>query len=235
MRMRVSLIVSCAATAFFLGAFPAGAADLPPEPPIFEEPPAYYPPPPLFEVAERSCMYVRVDGGYSFNERPKVSKHHGIAFGENVDDSWFVEGGLGCRITPYLRADITVGYRTGMRLSTDFNDLDADFSAVTGMVNAYWDIATFGAFTPYVGVGLGASANILSDVNLPVGQEGNTRIDFAYSLMAGFSYDINERLTLDAGYRYIDLGTAKASGADPIKYANVISHDVRVGLRYNFE
>lgn len=231
MRMRVSLFVSCAAAALCLGALPAIAADiLPPEPPLYEPPP-----PPVFEVAERSCMYVRVDGGYSFNERPEVAKNHGIAFGEQKDDSWFVEGGLGCRITPYFRADVTIGYRDGQHLSTSFNDLDADFSAVTGMVNAYWDIANFGGITPYVGVGLGASANRLSDINLPVGQSSNTRIDFAYALMAGVSVDLSERVTLDAGYRYIDLGSARAKGADPIKVKNLDSHDIRVGLRYNFE
>lgn len=231
MRMRKSLLVSCAAAALSLGALPAFAADmLPPEPPLYDPPP-----PPVFEVAERSCAYVRVDGGYSFNDRPEVTKNHGIAFGEEKDDSWFIEGGVGCRVTPYFRADVTIGYRDGQHLSTSFNDLDADFSAVTGMVNGYWDIADFGGITPYVGAGIGATANTLSDINLPVGQSSNTRIDFAWALMAGVTVDLTERVSLDAGYRYIDLGSARAKGADPIKVKNLDSHDIRVGLRYNFE
>ena len=173
------------------------------------------------------------------NRRIFADQLHGRAGVEHVkaavSAAHLVEGGLGCRITPYFRADITVGYRDGMHLSTSFNDLDADFSAVTGMVNGYWDIANFGGFTPYVGIGLGVSANTLSDVNLPVGQRSNTVFDFAYALMAGFSYDVSDRVTFDAGYRYIELGAARADGDDPIRYQNVNSHDVRVGLRYNFE
>jgi opacity protein-like surface antigen len=180
-------------------------------------------------------MYVRVDGGYTFNDEPDVTKNHGIAFGENQDEGWFAEGGIGCRVTPYFRTEVTVGYRGGIHLDTDFNDLDADFSAVTGMVNAYWDITHFNGITPYVGVGIGASLNTLSDVNLPVGQSGNSKLDFAYALMAGVSYDVSERLTFDVAYRYIDLGNAIAQAADPIKYSNAQFHDIKVGLRYNFE
>src|SRR5690606_28302338 len=95
MRMRASMFIGCAVAALGFGALPASAADLlPPEPPFYE------PPPPAFEMAESSCLYVRGDGGYSFNERPSVTKNHGIAFGEDKDDSWVVDAGLRSYITP---------------------------------------------------------------------------------------------------------------------------------------
>lgn len=228
MRVRAKLISGCAATAMMLmSAGQAVAADLPPEPPVLI-------PPPEVEVARPSCLYVRVDGGYSWHDEPEVTKNHGIAFGEQDDETWFVEGGIGCQVTPYFRADIRVGYRDDIQLETKFNDLDAKLEAYTAMVSGYWDITKWNGFTPYVGAGIGVSYNNLHDINLPAAQNSNGRVDFAYQLMAGVSYDITPNLTVDAGYRYIDLGKAKAKGADPIKVDNLESHDFRVGLRYNF-
>lgn len=201
---------------------------MPPEPPLYEPPP-----PPLFEVAEKSCVYVRVDGGYGISETPHIA--HSMSFNANEDESWFVEGGLGCRVTPYLRADVTIGYRDGMHLEDKGNTLDANFSAVTGMVNAYWDIAHVNGITPYVGAGIGLTANILSGIGRPMFQSGNTTYDFAYALMAGVSYDVSERVTVDAGYRFVDLGSAEASGGNSIRYESAKFHDFRIGLRYNFE
>ncbi len=226
MRMGAKLIMSCMAAGLFLGAGQAVAADLPPEPPILVPPPV--------DVAEPSCLYVRVDGGYAFNDKPQVSKTHGIAFGEDMDESWFAEAGVGCQVTPYFRADITVGYRDGAEMYTKFNDLDAEFTAYTGMVNLYWDIANFGGITPYVGVGAGLTLNELSNINLPVGQSKNTRTEFAYALMAGVSVAVSDNLSVDAGYRYIDLGQARGKGADPLRVKNLQSHDVKVGIRYHF-
>lgn len=227
MRVRARLTSCCAATALLMGAGQAVAADLPPEPPILV-------PPPVVEVAEPSCLYVRVDGGYAWHEEPEVTKNHGIAFGEQDDETWFVEAGVGCQVTPYFRADLTVGYRDDIQLETKFNDLDAQLESYTAMVNGYWDIVNVNGFTPYVGAGIGVAYNNLHDINLPVNQSSNGRADFAYQLMAGVSYDFSPNLTVDAGYRYIDLGKAKAKGPDPIKVTNLESHDFRIGLRYNF-
>lgn len=227
MRMRTTMKQACVAAALFLGAGQAFAADMPPEPPILV-------PPPVVDVAEPSCIYVRVDGGYSFNDNPKVSKNHSAAFGEDMDDSWFADAGVGCQVTPYFRADITVGVRDGATMDTPFNDLDAEFTAYTGMVNAYWDIANLGGVTPYVGVGAGLTLNNLHDINLPTGQRNNTRADFAWAVMAGVQVELSDNVSLDAGYRYIDLGKAKAKGNDPIVVKDLVSHDVRVGIRYNF-
>lgn len=230
MRMRTSLLAGCAAAILSLGALPAVAADvLPPEPSLYEPPP-----PPVFEVAERSCLYARVDGGYSFNDRPSVTTHS-LTFEEDVDDSWFVEGGFGCRITPYFRADVTVSYRDSHNFSDEAGTLDADVMSVTGMVNGYWDIANFNGITPYVGAGVGVSANTIDNVSLPAGLSTNTIYDFAYALMAGVSFDVSDRLTVDAGYRFTELGAARSDGGDRIRYHNINAHDIRVGLRYNFE
>ena len=68
---------------------------------------------------------------------------------------------------------------------------------------------------------------------------------FAWSLMAGFSYSINQNLALDVGYRFLDItdGTAlpnyranpSSLGIGSIDYSDFYSHQVRVGFRYTID
>lgn len=225
MNVRARLTSCCAATALLMGAGQAVAADYPAEPPI-------YVPPPQVELAEPSCLYVRVDGGYSWHDEPDVVKNHSISFNQKEDETWFAEAGVGCQVTPYLRADVTVGYRDDLDLKNEFGDLDAKVNSYTAMVNGYWDIANVGGFTPYVGAGVGVAYNELHSIVLPTGFKSKGRADFAYQVMAGVSYDLSHNLTVDAGYRFIDLGKAKSRG---LEVSNLESHDVRIGLRYNFD
>ena len=57
--------------------------------------------------------------------------------------------------------------------------------------------------------------------------------------MAGVEYPINENLSLDLGYRYLNLGDAQtgyvtdARGVSTrMDYKDITAHEVRVGLRY---
>lgn len=57
---------------------------------------------------------------------------------------------------------------------------------------------------------------------------------FAWSLMAGASYDVTENLKLDIGYRFLNSGKYTGlqgfTGSAPKPY-DLISHEVRVGMR----
>ncbi|VTR52417.1 Opacity protein and related surface antigens [Serratia fonticola] len=76
------------------------------------------------------------------------------------------------------------------------------------MLNAYRDYALGYDFSVYGTVGLGI-AKVKSD-----GWQGNTSRQYAastqnnlaYSIGAGISYAAMERLNLDLGYRYVDMG-----------------------------
>jgi opacity protein-like surface antigen len=58
---------------------------------------------------------------------------------------------------------------------------------------------------------------------------------FAWNLMAGFSYDIQENLKLDIGYRYLNAGTYTSlpgyGTLRPPVTGSITSQEVRVGLR----
>lgn len=124
------------------------------------------------------------------------------------------------------------------------------------LANAYADLGTWYGITPYVGAGVGMSiTRISSTVNwtmsngLPyqVTTDGfyydwdrsssMMRYQFAWALMAGFSYPIMDHLLLDVGYRYINLGTLP-SIADPsgqITNKVMDAHELRVGFRYQID
>ena len=59
----------------------------------------------------------------------------------------------------------------------------------------------------------------------------------AWALTAGLSYDLGHGLSIDAAYRYVDLGRSK-SGLDAYGFGtrvkDLASNEFRIGLRYSF-
>ena len=130
--------------------------------------------------------------------------------------------------------------------------------AVPLLLNAYFDLGTWSGVTPYVGVGAGValvscdgwrSSSLISPETLPaIAPAINRATDdwrFAWSLMAGISYSINQNLALDVGYRFLDIQDGKALpqlpcrpssvGIGTIDYSDFYSHQVRVGFRYTID
>lgn len=71
---------------------------------------------------------------------------------------------------------------------------------------------------------------------------GDSTWNFAWALMAGGSYAIDENWSIDAGYRYLNVGNVysrsfSTGGANPsrkIRYEDLQAHEFRVGARYTF-
>lgn len=148
------------------------------------------------------------------------------------------------------------GGTTGCRLSNN-----GDLQAWELMANAYIDLGNFAGFTPYVGAGAGAvhleygslkntDTCVSNGVDCgvafggPVDHEGAESWRFAYAAMAGISYDINQSLKLDIGYRYLNVDEGDAYGfrkADLDNGASGIEakdggfdrHTIQAGLRYS--
>ena len=119
------------------------------------------------------------------------------------------------------------------------------------MANAYVDLGTYGAFTPYVGGGIGGTYVKWNDLKntscetadptncddtVTHGGKGNWR--FSYALMAGASVDVTCNVKADLGYRFLHVnggsmfGYAENGGPGRDKGFNV--HEVRAGARYLF-
>lgn len=64
--------------------------------------------------------------------------------------------------------------------------------------------------------------------------------NFAWNIGAGVGVNLSESVTLDAGYRFVSVGTAKTGTANygPLaikgKAKNIYLHQFYVGMRYEF-
>ncbi|OCP38107.1 outer membrane protein [Ensifer sp. LC163] len=251
--------------AVLLSGTAAFAADIyqpPVEAPIVEQP---------AEVIQTSGWYLRGDVGYAWNKLRGAHFYQGGPSGSitdfesaDIDDSWVIGGGVGYQFNNYLRTDVTLDYWgdgdfTGSTLgecgsfpgepcrSRDVSSV----SAWSLMANAYVDIGTYGAFTPYVGAGIGATHvkwGKLRNTSCVIGDpsrcdpttehDGESKWRFTYALMAGTAIDLTCNLKADVGYRFrqVDDGNmfGYANGGGPGSDEGFYIHEARAGLRYSF-
>jgi opacity protein-like surface antigen len=157
--------------------------------------------------------------------------------------------GAGYQFNSWLRADVTIDHRFDARYRGRTRDGGADWhhqgqlSATTVLANAYLDLGTWYAFTPYIGAGLGFSSKRLNQYEITSGGAtvatlpGRNRNDFAWALMAGVAIDTGANTSLDLGYRYLNLhnaGTAATAGHGSVSLRKIESHEFRAGLRWQF-
>jgi opacity protein-like surface antigen len=168
-------------------------------------------------------------------------------------------GAVGYQVNHWLRGDISVEYRGKASFNALDRVVDAgaistnDYRAMKSewllLANAYADLGTYHGITPYIGAGIGASRNTIShfnDTNVQNSGGGyagtGSKWNLAWALHAGLGYELTERATLDLGYSFVHLGDGKTARAynhngtsrpnDGFKFKDLVSHDVKVGLRY---
>ncbi len=167
-------------------------------------------------------------------------------------------GFIGTPVTdPFCITGISPDPNTGFPVASAHGictpHLNTDIHRWDLLANGYIDIGTWQGFTPYVGAGAGVSwARLKQSVNWYMGNGlpyqvntggfffdydrslGTMTYNFAWALMAGVSVAVLDHVQIDAGYRYLNLGTlsgiSAATGA-PISQ-RIIANEVRVGLRY---
>ncbi len=222
------------------------------------------------EVIQTSGWYLRGDVGYAWNHLRGANYYQGGPGGSvtdfesaDIDDSWVIGGGVGYQFNNYLRADVTADYwgnadfagsTLGFCGSVPGPCVSSDKSSVSAwslMANAYVDIGTYGAFTPYVGAGIGAThvkwdglRNTSCSVSNPAAcdpttdHSGESKWRFTYALMAGTAIDLTCNLKADVGYRFrqVDDGDmfGFANGGGPGSDEGFYIHEARAGLRYSF-
>jgi len=107
------------------------------------------------------------------------------------------------------------------------------------MVNGYYDIKTGTAWTPYLGVGVGAVDIVNSNIKNSSGNLTNdSDIVLGYQGIAGVSYALNDHLALNADYRYLGTTSGSFSPSNPAYSQKVKApyeaHSVLVGFTYKF-
>jgi opacity protein-like surface antigen len=191
-----------------------------------------------------SGWYLRGDIGYRQSELGSTSTTTGAgnpSRGE-LDDAFSVGGGFGMKYS-WFRVDVTADYMTkadyrGSLVAS--NDVRTSIEGVVALANVYVDLGTWSGFTPYVGVGVGAS-NLWTKGLVSPGLPSNTDMStgnkwgMAWAAMAGASYQLSARMLIDGGYRYIHMGEA-STGQDlltnQVQFKDLTAHELRIGVRY---
>lgn len=139
-----------------------------------------------------------------------------------------------------LRTEVEYGYNGKAKLNLRDNHVNArnTVNSHTMMVNAYYDIDLESAWKPYVGVGVGV-AQVKSDNRVGNVYFSDKSNNFAWNISAGVTYQVNEKLAIDAGYRYTDYGKAKSDGNMGNRHVKTESkirgNELNIGVRYTFK
>ena len=154
---------------------------------------------------------------------------------------------------------------TGTGSATGFVGTDsytATKSELLFLANAYVDLGTWWCVTPFIGAGIGTAWVSISNFtdtgffhippfpSAPVpsfnyaGQA--SQWNFAWAAHAGLAYKVSPSLTVELAYSYVDMGsglTGPTYSFDqvtntthaPFKFNDITSHDVTLGVRWNFD
>lgn len=185
-----------------------------------------------------------------------------------LDEGLGAGGGIGYKANDWLRVDATLDWWKQDVAGVNGAGWFCGFGPACGAVdrgrveafellgNAYVDLGTFAGFTPYVGAGLGAVHVDYGDVRgeascsdaapcaatgLSARYGGEDSWRFAYALSAGVSYDVTQTLSIDTGYRYLNVGDGSAYRFEPAAGTTLAANDdgfdrhtIRAGLRFKF-
>ncbi|HML07430.1 MAG TPA: outer membrane beta-barrel protein [Xanthobacteraceae bacterium] len=258
-----SLIPACAAA---LISTTAGAADL--------SPPMYQPPPP---VVEASGWYLRGDVGIGvqtfqeFDLAPASSLPATWTINQtDIQDTTILGFGIGYELNSWLRFDVTGEYRTkagfdalgsytgatcnGGGGGICFDRYSGNYSAAVFMANAYIDLGTWWCLTPYIGGGVGAAYDRITDVTDLgiIGTSGTTGFGYTYSdsaswnlawnAQAGLTYNVSNNFKIDFNWRYLNMGSPQSANIycqntascvpNTFTLKDITSQDFRIGVRW---
>lgn len=176
----------------------------------------------------RDGFYLAVRGG---GTNPNMNSDKDSITAKAVvdfDDVWFVSGAFGYR-WGYLRTELEYTYRDDYEDSVTVRPgftSDSALEASSYMANAYIDFMPNYIISPYISGGIGYTKLKLSTRSTGGRPRSWDETNFTWSLGGGISLRLNKCLNLDAGYRYLDMGS--------IENANVNAHEYYMGLRYTF-
>lgn len=182
----------------------------------------------------------------------------------DIGSGWLIGAGVGFQWFRGFRGDLVYTYRGGYHLDEADNNhtqFKGDIHDHSVMANAYWDIPLDNNFGAFVGFGVGwsevgfgpISAHTTIAVNplivapMPagttaIGPEGS-QDNFAWQVMAGLSFPLDNGVTMDFFYRYFDAGHFASAAGNVTVNGNVVgtyagaegalhAHEINVSVRF---
>lgn len=136
-------------------------------------------------------IYKNEHSAYSYN----LSNGHKSIFKE---DNFGFGTTVGNRLTDYVRVEYETLY---MGAEHSKADKDFEYDIWANMFNAYLFHEFGGAVAPYFGLGLGLTG-IWGEIN----GELDNAFDLSYQAMVGVLFELNPRIDLEVGFKYINFG-----------------------------
>jgi opacity protein-like surface antigen len=150
---------------------------------------------------------------------------------------------LGYRLSPSVAMELETGVLWNSVNEINGNNFSnvggsADFYQIPVLANVVYT-PLHGAFSPFIGVGVGEVTAIFDSSHLPLFGPGtgysDTDFVFAYQATAGFKYAVNERLDLGLAYQFLDA--ARNDWSDhgvPFETGDVRTHSIMATLTWRF-
>ncbi len=219
-----------------------------------------------------SGAYLRADAGFGQLRARNTASTFATSLpgfqqdATRIDRSTLLGLGAGYQFNEFVRADVTGEYRGSASYGARASYVDAAscgaarcaeayagaFRSMVLMGNVYGQIGSWYDVTPFVGMGLGLARTSFATLTLAPGNGHGaglapeaSQIRPAFALMAGGAWDLSGRIKVEAGYRYMTLGSVRSgamsctSPAGPcggqIQKIGLASHDLRIGLRYGLD
>ena len=186
-----------------------------------------------------SGAYLRADAGFGQLQARRPSSTFSspqptfLREATRLDQAGLLGVGAGYQFNEFVRADVTGEYRGSASYSARASYADSAncgaarcaetyTGALRGaavMGNVYGQIGSWFDVTPFIGLGLGFARTTFAPLYVVAGNghgAGQTQevsqVRPAFALMAGGAWDLSSSVKIDAGYRYMMLGSA-LSGA----------------------
>ncbi|MDA0239343.1 MAG: outer membrane beta-barrel protein [Proteobacteria bacterium] len=189
-------------------------------------------------------LYSRGGGGASFASR---SDNIGTANVNNIewDTGYAVYGAVGIDLRNSFRIEAEGSYNsnaaksisgTANGIGVTTGNIEGDIAALTFMANVAYDMTNETRLTPFIfgGAGIaGIFANSISAGGAAVADD----FDWVFALQggAGVAFDVNERISLEALYKYFETTDPEfADGSGNPFTSEYATHSVLFGARYKF-
>lgn len=175
-------------------------------------------------MAECNGIYVAGRGGVFKNDFKKKQTHEFEQ--KDMDKSkLMLSAAVGYRYD-YWRTELEYVWRDNNERENEFQK--RTFRTYSGMWNNYIDIFPYEWISPYAGVGIGYTKLKYSAKDKIEGFDhgSNKKSNFTWSVGGGLTVKVTNRINVDAGYRYYDIGS--------FGHEDVTLQEVYGGLRYVF-
>ncbi|MFD0917705.1 outer membrane protein [Pseudahrensia aquimaris] len=218
------------------------------------------PPPAVVEDAALYGYYVAARLGFALPDDTSFGLDTAADVPTGVStayEDWNLSGAVaaGMEFGNGFRGELELGYSSFdveshrlTALDTRFGGSDAfgDATAITGLVNGYYDF-DLGTFKPYVGAGIGMAQLDFDNygINLaaptaglpagPVTAIDDSGYGFAWQVGLGTSVAVTETIDFEIGYRYSGIENVELTAVDGTDTdVSLDSHSVMSGLRFKF-